>query len=535
MTRSKEIKFGNEARIIVLEGIRKTAMAVGATLGASGRNVVIAQESGIPINTKDGVTVARHISLEDEGENQGCLMVKETAARAVADSGDGTTTASILLYKICSLIDKALSETPNANVTLIKRGMTAAVKNAVAKLSEIAVPISSKEDLIHIATVSANNDAFLGELIGSAYYEVGKEGEVAYEFSNSEKTETTVVEGMRIGKGLSHPGFVNQPSSLSFTAKGCHVFVSDKQISNWQEISPILEELVLNSNGEVPNIVFIAPIDHDAFAFILQNVNEGKINACIVHPPESSDLRKEICEDISAFCGGLFHAKDAGIKISGDLTRLGYVQSVVVNQTSTILTAGSGSAESRIEYLKTMLSADLSNSKKQEIEQRIARLSGKHALIKVGGQTQSSTLERVDRVDDAIHATKASMQEGYVAGCGSSYYQLSQLIYGMDRGDGSGESLIGYDIIREALKYPMIKNLENGGIVSPIKDFKYGNGYNMLVGDECNLIESGIIDPAKVVRVAIENAAAVGEMFLITECLITHTEKQDERNSSQRN
>lgn len=527
---SKEIKFGKDARDIILRGIEKTAGAVGATLGAAGRNVVIAQEQGIPLNTKDGVTVARHISLEDEGENQGCLMVKEAAARTVGEAGDGTTTSSVLLSKMCSLINSAI-KTEGDNVTLIKRGMEDALEKAKKVLSEISLPATEQKDLVRIATISANNDPHLGELIGDAYFMVGKDGEVAYEFSNSDKTETLMVEGMKIGSGLTHPAFVNNPSSLTFQAKGCYVLVSDKQISNWQEISPVLESLVMQTDSGTPNILFLAPLDHDAFAFVLQNVAEGKINAAIVFPPESSDLRKEICQDIASFCGGIFHSKDAGNKIDGDLSRLGYVESVTIDQKNTILTAGHGSAEDRIQYLRSTLNADIGVSQRHQIEQRIARLSGKHALIKVGGQTQSSTLERADRVDDAIHATKAAMQEGYVAGCGTAYYHIAEKIIDIGSSNQSPSFVAGFCIVADALAYPMQKNLTNGGLSFAPGNFQYGKGYNMLTAEYCNLFEDGIIDPAKVVRVAMENAVAVASLFLITECLITHTEKPNERNS----
>jgi len=521
---TKDIFFKEDAKEKLLLGINAVADAVKSTLGAAGRNVVIQNQLGLPANTKDGVTVARAIHLKDEALQQGAIMVKTGAEKSVEEAGDGTTQTSIFVQAMCNLGKEAIKE---VNPIIVKRGIEEAVKIACDQIASLARPVETKDDLISIATISANNDPYLGAIIGEAFDKVGRDGEVVYEVNPSSSTTTLeIVDGMKINSGLYHPRLANNPAKMVYEAKDCLVLVSDFSIKSIREVENIVgcvdnyaRQMQLETR---PPIVFFSVVEGDAFAMIVNNVAQGNLDACIVAPSEFGALRKQILEDIAAYSGAHYHSEDSGDRITKDLLRLGMVSNIRVGSKTTVITGGNGDANAQVEKLKLQISeSENSDVEADNLKRRIARLSGKVGVIRVGGKTVTEVTERIDRVDDSIHATRAAFQEGYVAGCGTTYLFASDQIYR----EISKESLLytGASIVAEALKEPFIQNLHNGGIDN-FQDYypeNYGDGVNMINCRKCNLIESKIIDPAKVLRVALQNAASVATLFIITECLIT--------------
>jgi len=516
--------FKVDAKAKLLLGIDFVANAVKSTLGAAGRNVVIQNQLGLPSNTKDGVTVARAIHLKSEELNQGAIMLKTAAEKSVEEAGDGTTQTSIFVQSMCHLGKEAIEKT---NPITVKRGIEEAVKIACEEIANLSRPVETKEDLISIATISANNDPYLGNIIGDAFDKVGRDGEVVYEVNPSSSTTTLeIVDGMKINSGLYHPRLANNPAKMVYEAKDCLVYVSDFSLKSIREVESIMscvESYARQMQLERrPPIAFFSVVEGDAFAMIINNVAQGNLDACIIAPSEFGSLRKQILEDIAAYSGAHYHSEDSGDRVTKDLLRLGMVANIRVGSKTTVITGGNGDANDQVEKLKLQIAeSENSDVEADNLKRRIARLSGKVGVIRVGGKTVTEVTERIDRVDDSIHATRASFQEGYVAGCGTTYLFAGDQIYRKIGEDSPFYT--GASIVAEALKQPFIQNLHNGGIDN-FQDYypeSYGDGVNMMNGTKCNLIESKIIDPAKVLRVALQNAASVATLFIITECLIT--------------
>jgi chaperonin GroEL len=518
-----KIYRGEAARAILLAGINEVADSVKITLGASGRNVVIQNEFGSPKNTKDGVSVARAIIIQDNAMNQGAIYVKQAAEKTVLLAGDGTTQASILTQAMCKYGDEAIK---NYNPVLVKHGIEKAVDFVCEQIKKLSRPIESESELIDIATISANNDAVLGKMIGKAFHAVGKDGEVVHEVNQiSSETLVEMVSGMKVNSGLFHYRLANNSAKMTYEAENCYVFVGDSTIRSISDIEnvmyPILSEAKQSGKKPAP-ILFICPIEGDALSIVINNSIHGHINACIIQPPGYGQLRKQLLEDICAFTGAHFHSQDTGDKPTQDFSRLGRVRKVVVNESGTILTEGAGDVSGKIEFLNDrMNSGSLTPEETHNVAVRISRLLGKVAVVKVGGQTEIELGERIDRVDDAIQATRAAYQEGYVAGGGTTYLFAAEDL--MSEFFDTPDEEVGAKIVFDSVKIPFCQNLINGGIYKPEELYpkEYGQGMNMITRSKCNLFESKIIDPAKVLRVALQNAASVATSFIITECVIT--------------
>jgi chaperonin GroEL len=525
---SKTVLFSVEAKKKLFSGMKTVATAVGSTLGAAGRNVVIEMPAGVPKNTKDGVTVARHIELADHAENQGALIIKEAAVKTVNMAGDGTTTACVLTHAIIEEGFKMISE--GASPVFVKSGIEDAVDRVVKAISESSMQIETEKQLIDIATISANNDRELGELIGKAFWSVGKGGEVAYEPSETTKTYTEIVSGMKVGSGWFHFQLVNNEQKQTFEAENCYVFVTDSIINSFVDIesilTPVIKEAAEKEVQPKPIIFFCSGMEGEALATVLGNHLKGLIRASVVMLPEYGSLRKEIAMDICAYTGAHFYSKDSGERAQKDIKKLGFVKKVTVSEKNTILFEGAGNPDERINGIRRqMAEIDGDSPTHHQMRNRVSRLSGKVAVLKVGGQTSSELNEKIDRVDDAINATRAAFEEGYLPGGGSTFFILRECL--QSENNLSVDESMGRNIVYNALAVPYMKNTSNGGIDTPRFPSAMNEGYDMrskrFVSDLTSL---GIIDPAKVLRVALQNAASVAALFLITDTLIVNNDQK---------
>ena len=520
---AKEIKFNTPAREELKKGVDALADAVKVTLGPKGRNVIIDKKFGAPHITKDGVTVAREIELEDSFQNMGAQLVKEVASKTGDQAGDGTTTATVLAQAIVNVGLKNVAA--GANPMDLKRGIDKAVSKVVEGVKAQSEEVGDDfEKIENVARISANNDEEIGRLIAEAMQKVKKEGVITVEEAKGTETTVEVVEGMQFDRGYISPYFVTNSEKMECEMDSPYILLYDKKISNLKDLLPVLESVAQSGR---PLLIIAEDVDNEALATLVVNRLRGSLKICAVKAPGFGDRRKEMLEDIAILTGGTVISEVKGMQLAqASVADLGTAEKVTVNKDNTVIVNGSGSKEAiaqRVGQIKSQIETTTSNYDKEKLQERLAKLAGGVAVLYIGAPSEVEMKEKKDRVDDALSATRAAIAEGIVPGGGVAYIRtlpaLDQL-----KGDNDDENT-GIQIIRRAIEEPFRQIVENAGvegavILQKVKDGSGDFGYNARTGEFENFLKSGVIDPAKVTRVALENAASIAGMFLTTECVI---------------
>ena len=535
---SKIIETGSDSRAKLLRGVNKLANAVVTTLGPNGRNVVIAQQGGnLPTSTKDGVTVAKTVTLKDPVENLGAQMVKQASIKTADNAGDGTTTATLLAKELISEGMNHLSQKHNA--VAIKRGMDKTAKEIVKHLKEMSTDISSEEQIKQVATISANNDEEVGNLIAAAIDKVGLEGVVTVEESKSYETTLETVEGMQFDRGYKSPYFVTDNSTMQAQLDDPYILLYDGKISQVKELLPILEGV---SQQNKSMLIIAEDIDGEALAAMIVNKMRGILKCCAVKAPDFGERRTHILEDIATLTGGTVISKQKGMRLDkATFDQLGTCRGVTVEKEKTTIVDGNGTEEAitaRLEEVKDQIERAESNYAVEQLQNRLAKMAGGVAVINVGGFTETEMKERKDRVDDALHATRAALDEGIVPGGGVALLRAKHMLCEANQLVCEGDETIGSNILLSAIEKPFIQILLNAGIekyhniLSSVEGSfenldKENYGYNIKTGEYIDMVKEGIIDPTKVTRTALENAVSVAGTMLITECTIVDDPEDD--------
>src|SRR6267154_872757 len=520
---AKQLQFDESARHALLRGIEKLARAVKATLGPSGRNVILDKKFGSPTITKDGVTVAKEIELEDPYENMGAQLVREVASKTSDVAGDGTTTATILAESIYR--EGLRNVTAGANPTSLQRGINKAVEAIVEELKKLSKKVSDRTEIAQVATVSANWDKTIGEIIADAMDKVGKDGTITVEEAKSIETTLDVVEGMQFDKGYSSPYFVTSAETMEAKLEDAYILNYEKKISSLKDLLPILEKVAKTSK---PLLIIAEEVEGEALATLVVNKLRGTINVCAVKAPGFGDRRKAMMEDIAILAGGKCITEDLGIKLESiGLEDLGRAKSIVVDKENTTIVEGYGKSseiQGRVNQIRRQIDETTSDYDKEKLQERLAKLAGGVAVINVGAQTETEMKEKKARVEDALHATRAAVEEGIVAGGGVALIRCIAAIEAV-KGANDDEK-IGVDIVKRAVEGPLRALAANAGvegslIVQEVKKRKGNEGYNVTTGEYEDLVKAGVVDPKKVTRSALQNAASIAGLLLTTECLIT--------------
>ena len=526
---AKEIKFNIEARDLLKKGVDQLADAVKVTLGPKGRNVVIDKKFGAPHVTKDGVSVAKEVELSDPYANMGAQMVREVASKTGDDAGDGTTTATVLAQAIIGVGVKNV--TAGANPMDLKRGIDKAVANVVENIKPQSQSVGDNNSKIEqVATISANNDSEIGKLIAEAMGKVGKEGVITVEEAKGTETTVAVVEGMQFDRGYISPYFVTNTEKMEAELDHPYILIYDKKISTMKDMLPILEATAQTGR---PLLIIAEDVDGEALATLVVNRLRGSLKVAAVKAPGFGDRRKEMLQDIAILTGGTLISEETGLKLeTASLEMLGQAEKVSINKENTTIVNGSGDKAAiaeRAAQIKAQIANTKSDYDREKLQERLAKLAGGVAVLYVGAATEVEMKEKKDRVDDALSATRAAVEEGIVPGGGVAYIRATEALDGL-KGANDDETT-GIEIIRRAIEEPLRQIVHNGGkegavIVNKIREGKGDFGYNARTDKYENLFESGVIDPAKVTRVALENAASIAGMFLTTECVLVE-EKED--------
>ena len=520
---AKEVKFREEARHAMLQGVDTLANAVRVTLGPKGRNVVLGKKFGSPVITKDGVTVAKEIELKDKYENMGAQMVREVAVKTNDKAGDGTTTATVLAQAIYR--EGVKNVTAGANPMALQRGIQLATDQVVAELERMSKKIKSKEELTNVATVSANNDPHIGRLISEAMDKVGKDGVVTVEESKTLQTELEIVEGMQFDRGYLSPYFMTNADRMEAILDEPYILLYEKKISAMRDLLPLLEQTA----GAGRALLIIAEdIEGDALATLVVNRLRGTIKVCAVKAPAFGDRRKAILEDLAILTGGNVITEDLGIKLeSVTLQDLGTAKRVIVDKEATTIVEGGGDSKAiqgRVATIRRQIEETTSDYDREKLQERLAKLAGGVAVVRVGAPTETAMKEIKMRVEDALNATKAAAQEGIVVGGGVALLRAAKVLDNHESDDPDVRT--GVKIVRRALQEPLRRIAENAGaegavVVGEVEQLKGNKGYNALTGEIEDLAASGIIDPTKVVRTALQNAASISGLLLTTEAAVT--------------
>ncbi len=526
---AKQLVFDEKARQNILRGVEKLSRAVTVTLGPKGRNVLIDKKFGSPTATKDGVTVAKEIELECPFENMGAQMVRETASKTSDVAGDGTTTATVLAEAIYR--NGLRSVTAGASPIHIQRGVQKAVDAAVAQLGKISQKVTSKDEIQQVATVSANWESSIGEIIADAMDQVGKDGTITVEEARSIDTTLEVVEGMQFDKGYLSPYFMTDADTQECKLEDAYVLLYEKKITSLKDIQPILEKVV--AGGNKPLLLVAEDIEGEALATLVVNRIRGTLKICAVKAPGFGDRRKAMMEDIAILTGGKFITEDLGLKLDGiEVSDLGTVKSITIEKENTILIDGGGKAKEikgRIDQIRRQIEETTSDYDREKLQERLAKLAGGVAVINVGAATESEMKEKKARVEDALHATRAAVEEGIVAGGGVA---LLRTIPAIDKLKLEGDEQIGVDIVRNAVEAPLRALASNAGVegavvVQEVLSKKGTIGYDVAADKYTDLIKAGVVDPAKVTRSALQNASSIAALLLTTECLITDVPEEE--------
>ena len=524
---AKELSYSEEVRQKIKRGVDILAKTVGVTLGPRGRNVVIDRKFGAPMITKDGVTVAKEIDLADPFENMGAQLVREVAEKTSDEAGDGTTTATVLAQAIVSEGIKIVSS--GANPMALKRGIDRAVEAVVTSIKKLSVPVKGKEEIKAIAAISANNDSTIGELLADAMEKVGKDGVITVEESNTTKMELEVVDGMQFDRGYLSPYFVTDAERMQAVLKDPYILIYEKKISAVKDLIPLLEKTARLGK---PLLVISEEIEGEALAVLVVNKIRGTLNVAAVKAPGFGDRRKEMLEDLAVLTAGKFISEELGVKLENvDIEMLGQAKRIVIDKDNTTVIDGAGKTQAvkaRCELIKKQIEKSDSSYDKEKLQERLAKLSGGVAVIKVGAATEVELKEKKARVEDALHATRAAVEEGIVPGGGVA---LLRAISAIDSLKLEGDEKIGAQIVRRALEEPIRRIADNGGfegsvIVGKVLEGAGNFGFNALSGEFGDLVAQNVIDPTKVVRKALENAASIAGLIVTTETAVCEKPKE---------
>ncbi|MFC0227609.1 chaperonin GroEL [Serratia aquatilis] len=526
---AKDVKFGNDARVKMLRGVNVLADAVKVTLGPKGRNVVLDKSFGAPSITKDGVSVAREIELEDKFENMGAQMVKEVASKANDAAGDGTTTATVLAQSIITEGLKAVAA--GMNPMDLKRGIDKAVIAAVEELKKLSVPCSDSKAIAQVGTISANSDETVGKLIAEAMEKVGKEGVITVEEGTGLQDELDVVEGMQFDRGYLSPYFINKPETGSIELESPFILLADKKISNIREMLPVLEAV---AKAGKPLLIIAEDVEGEALATLVVNTMRGIVKVAAVKAPGFGDRRKAMLQDIATLTAGTVISEEIGLELEkATLEDLGQAKRVVINKDTTIIIDGVGdeaTIQGRVTQIRQQIEEATSDYDREKLQERVAKLAGGVAVIKVGAATEVEMKEKKARVEDALHATRAAVEEGVVAGGGVALIRVAGKIAGL-KGDNEDQN-VGIKVALRAMESPLRQIVINAGeeasvIANNVKAGEGSYGYNAYTEEYGDMIAMGILDPTKVTRSALQYAASVAGLMITTECMITDLPKED--------
>jgi chaperonin GroEL len=528
---AKIIKFDLEARTSLKAGVDKLANAVKVTLGPKGRNVILQKQFGVPHITKDGVSVAKEIELEDPIENMGAQLVKEVASKTADQAGDGTTTATVLAQEIYNLGFKNVAA--GANPMDLKRGIDVAVGAVVKELANISKKIKSSTEIEQVATISANNDSEIGKMIATAMEKVGKDGIITVEEAKGIETEVKVVEGMQFDKGYSSPYFVTNQDTMDVQFDNALVLIYDKRISAMKDILPVLESVAQTNK---PLVIISEDLEGEAMATLVVNKMRGTLKVAAVKAPAFGDRRKEMLQDIATITGGTVISEEVGLSLEKvTMSMLGKAEKIVIDKDNTTIINGGGKKEdikARIELIKTQIDKSTSDYDTEKLQERLSKLSGGVAILYIGAATEVEMKEKKDRVDDALHATRAAVAEGIVPGGGVALIRAQSALDKLELPNESDYNT-GIFIVRKAIEAPLKTIVQNAGgsaevIINEVRSSKGNIGYNARTEEYVDMVKAGIIDPTKVTRLALENAGSIASLLLTTECVIA-TEKEEKQ------
>ena len=519
---AKQVLFGDDARVRMVRGINVLANAVKVTLGPKGRNVVLDRNFGSPLVTKDGVTVAREIELKDKFENMGAQMVREVASKTNDNAGDGTTTATVLAQAI--VVEGMKFVAAGMNPMDLKRGIDKAVECAIAELKKISKPVTTTKEIAQVGSISANSDTEIGEIIAEAMEKVGKEGVITVEDGKSLKNELDVVEGMQFDRGYLSPYFITNPDKQVAVLENPYILLHDQKISNIRDLLPILEQV---AKAGRPLLIICEDLEGEALATLVVNSLRGILKVCAVKAPGFGDRRKATLEDIAILTGGTLVTKDIGLSLDkATLEHLGQAKRVEVNKENTTIINGAGNPEmieARVRNIRTQIESVTSDYDREKLQERVAKLAGGVALIKVGAATEVEMKEKKARVDDALHATRAAVEEGVVPGGGVALVRAQKAVAQL-KGDNE-EQTAGIKIVLRAMEEPMRQIVGNAGlepsvVVNAVANGEGNYGFNAQTSEYGDMVAMGVLDPTKVTRTALQNAASVASLILTTDCMI---------------
>jgi chaperonin GroEL len=525
---AKQLQFDESARQALLRGVEKLAKAVKATLGPSGRNVILDKKFGSPTITKDGVTVAKEIELEDSYENMGAQLVREVASKTSDLAGDGTTTATVLAEAIFR--EGLKNVTAGANPTSLQRGILKAVDAIVEELKKISKKVSDRTEIAQVATVSANWDQTIGEIIADAMDKVGKDGTITVEEAKSIETTLEVVEGMQFDKGYLSPYFVTNAESMEAVLENAYILIHEKKISSLKDLLPVLEKV---AKAGRPLLIIAEDVEGEALATLVVNKLRGTLQVAAVKAPGFGDRRKAMLEDIAVLTGGRCFTEDLGIKLENiTLDDLGKTKRVTIDKENTTIVEGEGSTadiQGRVNQIRRQIEETTSDYDREKLQERLAKLAGGVAVINVGAATETEMKEKKARVEDALHATRAAVEEGIVAGGGVALIRAQKALDSLKL---TGDEKVGLEIVHRAVESPLRQLANNAGregalIVQEVKSRKGNEGYNVATDQYTDLVKAGVVDPTKVTRTALQNAASISGLLLMTEALVTELPEKD--------
>ena len=526
---AKQLQFDENARHALLRGIEKLAKAVKATLGPSGRNVILDKKFGSPTITKDGVTVAKEIELEDPYENMGAQLVREVASKTSDIAGDGTTTATVLAESIYK--EGLRNVTAGANPTSLQRGIMKAVEAIVEELKKISKKVSDRTEIAQVATVSANWDKTIGEIIADAMDKVGKDGTITVEEAKSIETTLDVVEGMQFDKGYLSPYFVTNAEAMEAVLDNPYILIHEKKISSLKDMLPLLEKV---AKAGRPLLIIAEDVEGEALATLVVNKLRGTLQVCAVKAPGFGDRRKAMLEDIAVLTGGRCITEDLGIKLENvKLDELGKAKRVTIDKENTTIVEGEGKhndIQGRVSQIRRQIEETTSDYDREKLQERLAKLAGGVAVINVGAATETEMKEKKARVEDALHATRAAVEEGIVPGGGVAFIRAQRALDNIK--DLEADEKVGVQIVRRAIEEPTRQLANNGGaegalIVEEVKKRKGNEGYNVATGQYEDLVKAGVVDPTKVTRSALQNAASISGLLLTTEAVVTELPEKE--------
>jgi len=529
---AKQLLFDDQARARMLQGVDKLASAVAITMGPTGRNVIIDKSFGGPTVTKDGVTVAKEIELEDRFENMGAKLVVEVAQKTSDLAGDGTTTATVLARAIFR--EGIRNIVAGSNPMAIRRGIEKAVHAAEAKLVSMARPVTSKEEVANVGAISANNDPTIGQLLADALERVGKDGVITVEEGKTTETRVEYVDGMQFDKGFVSPYFINNPAEMNCHLEDAYILIFEKKISNLRDIVPILERV---SQTGRPLLIIAEDVDAEALTLLVVNKLRGVLNVCAVKAPGFGDRRKAMLSDIAVLTGGTMISEDLGIQLENlGVEHLGRAKKITVDKNNTTIVEGAGSRteiDKRVQQIKNQIGQTESEYDKEKFQERLAKLAGGVAVISVGAETETDMKQKKARVEDALHATRAAVEEGILPGGGVALLRCADVVQ-KARDSAKGDERIGAEIVLNALSAPLRQIVDNGGrdgsvVADEIQDKGVNVGYDANTNQYVDMFKAGIIDPVKVVRTALSNAASIAALLLTTEALVTNFDKDDKK------